>query len=160
MFELGWGRIRYYYSLCIFSFSQQCIQCRLGHSKAVSHSSGVAYDQITRSSHLYVLCRSICSQDQNWIKQSKPFWGADQWIKVTSELLKIDNQEQGCNLTFDPWKSSDQEPQKGMIKDTFCRSKTWLWLQILLQVSTPGFGSGRRTKHWKQNKMAGICTKA
>ena len=53
MFELGWGRIRYYHSLCIFSFSQQCIQCRLGHSKAVSHSSGVAYDQFTRSSHMF-----------------------------------------------------------------------------------------------------------
>ena len=29
----------------------------------------------------------------------------------------------GCNLTFDPWKSSDQEPQKETIKHTFCRSK-------------------------------------
>ena len=25
--------------------------------------------------------------------ESKPFWGADQGIKVTSELLKINNQE-------------------------------------------------------------------
>ena len=32
----------------------------------------------------------------------------------TSELLKINNQD--CNLTADPWKSSDQEPQKGPIK--------------------------------------------
>ena len=48
---------------------------------------------VSRGSHLYVLCRSVCNRDQNWIKRSKPFRGADQGIKVTSELLKINNQE-------------------------------------------------------------------
>ena len=49
---------------------------------------------------------------------------ADQGIKVTFELLKINNQEcaTACNLTFDPWKSSIQEHQKGIIK----RSSTLL----------------------------------
>ena len=73
---------------------------------------------MARGSHFYVPCRSICNQDQNWIKWSKPFWGTDQGIKVTSKLLKINNQEHGCNLTFDPWKSSDQEPQEGLIKQS------------------------------------------
>ena len=41
---------------------------------------------------LYVPCRSVCDRDQNWIKWSKPFWGADQGIKMTSKLLKVNNQ--------------------------------------------------------------------
>ena len=44
-----------------------------------------------RNSHLYIPCRSVCNRDQNWIKRSKP--GGDQGIKVTSKLLKINNQE-------------------------------------------------------------------
>ena len=68
-----------------------------------------------RVSHLYVPCRSVCNWDQHWIKWSKPFWGVNQGIKVTSKLLKIKGSRmQGCNLNFDPWKSSDQA-----IKDTF-----------------------------------------
>ena len=47
----------------------------------------------SRGNHLHVPCRSVCDRDQNWIKRSKPFWGADQGIKVTSKLLKINNQE-------------------------------------------------------------------
>ena len=77
-------------------------------------------------SHLYVPCKSVCDQDQNWIKQSKPIWGADQGIKVTSKLLR--SRICSCNLTFDPWKSSDQEPHNAndqVIKRTF--RKTWLW---------------------------------
>ena len=50
-------------------------------------------DYDARGSHIYVLCGSICKRDQNWIKRSKPFWVADHGIKVTSELLKINNQE-------------------------------------------------------------------
>ena len=45
---------------------------------------------MTRGSHLYVPCRSVCDWDQNRIK---PFWEADQGIKVTSELLKSTDQE-------------------------------------------------------------------
>ena len=41
---------------------------------------------------------------------------AHQGIKVTSKLLKSTNPECGCNLTFDPWKSIDQKPQKGLMK--------------------------------------------
>ena len=46
---------------------------------------------VTRGSHLYVLCRSICEWDQKGIKLSKPFWGADQG---TYKLPKSTN---GCN---------------------------------------------------------------
>ena len=48
---------------------------------------------VSRGGHLYVLCQCICNQDQNWIKQSKPFLGGNQRIKVTSELLKSMDQE-------------------------------------------------------------------
>ena len=34
---------------------------------------------------------------------------------MTSELQ---SENVGCNWTFDPWKSSDQEPQRGTIKNT------------------------------------------
>ena len=44
----------------------------------------------------------------------------------------------GCNVTFDLWKSSDQEPQEGTIKRSstlFANSKTWLQSQTLLQAT-------------------------
>ena len=81
-------------------------------------------------SALYVLCRSICDRDQNWIKRSKAFLGADQGIKVTSKLLKSMDQERAAAIQpLSLWKSSNQEPQKGTIKrvllikilDPFCK---------------------------------------
>ena len=42
------------------------------------------------------------------------------------------------NVTFDPWKSSDQEPQKGTIKRSstlFADHKTWSRSQTLLQAA-------------------------
>ena len=48
----------------------------------------------SRGIHLFVMCRSVCDQDQNnWIKQSKPFLSANQVIKVTSEPQKSKDQE-------------------------------------------------------------------
>ena len=49
-------------------------------------------------SHLYVACRSVCSHDQNWIKQSKAFLGDQDnlWAAI------IKSGTCGCNLTFDP----------------------------------------------------------
>ena len=45
--------------------------------------------------------------------------GGDQGNKATSKLLKINQKSRmRGNLTFDPWKSSDQEPQKGTIKQS------------------------------------------
>ena len=38
-------------------------------------------------SHIDVACRSVCDQDQNGIKRSTFFLGADQGIKVNSERL-------------------------------------------------------------------------
>ena len=38
-------------------------------------SDQVELQATTSGSHLYVLCRSICDQDQNWMKRSKPFLG-------------------------------------------------------------------------------------
>ena len=88
-----------------------------------------------KGSHLYLPCRSVCDRDQNWIKRSKPFWGADQGIKVTSELLKSTIKNAWLNVTFDPWKSIDQEPQKETIKRSstlFANQKTWSRSQTLL----------------------------
>ena len=36
---------------------------------------------------------AFCNRDQSWIKRSKPFLGANQGIKVASELLKSTDQE-------------------------------------------------------------------
>ena len=67
----------------------------------------------------------------------KALLGASQGIKVTSEMLKSMDQE--CTATFDPWKSSGQEPQKGMIKwssTLFAHQNTWLQLQTLSTGNT------------------------
>ena len=68
-----------------------------------------------------------------------PFGGLNQGIKGTSKLLNIKGSRMhSCNLTFDPWKSSNQEPQKGMIKRSntpFANQKTWSWSQTLQLVT-------------------------
>ena len=38
-----------------------------------------------------------------------------------------------CNVTFDPWKSHNQESQKGTIKRSSILFKPWSWSQTLLQ---------------------------
>ena len=50
------------------------------------------WGHLSRGSHFYVLGRSICDWDQNWIRKEKPFLGAHQGIKVISELLKSTDQ--------------------------------------------------------------------
>ena len=80
----------------------------------------------TRGSHLYVPCRTVCDRDQDWIKRSKPFLRADQGIKVTSKLLKINNQE--CMAAIWPLTLGNQvikasEGNDQVIKHTFCQSK-------------------------------------
>ena len=96
------------------------LQC--GWSK-ISHSPG--FDPLqytwsktgTRYIHLYVLCRSVDDQDQNWIERSKPFWGNDQGIKVTSKLLNSTNQKHvAAILLLTLENQSDQKPQKGLMK--------------------------------------------
>ena len=66
-----------------------------------------------------VLCRSIVTGLKIVSSNQIPFSGADQGIKVTSQLLK--SKMCSYNLTFDPCKSSDQEPQKQTIKHTFTK---------------------------------------
>ena len=76
----------------------------------------------------YRACASIENTEhvRRW-RYPEALWGANQGSK--------------CNLTFDPWKSSDQEPQKGMIKwsnTLFAPQKTWSWLQTPQQaITTP-----------------------
>ena len=46
----------------------------------------------TKGSHIHLACRSVCGQDQNGIKQSTLFLGADQGIKTNSEWLILTDQ--------------------------------------------------------------------
>jgi len=75
-----------------------------------------------RLGHLHVTFRTICNQDQNVIKQSMFFLGADQNIKTNYELLTSMDQRMRrqhfihCCNPLSVVKSSDQELQKGMIK--------------------------------------------
>ena len=84
---------------------------------------------------------SICDQDQNWIKQSKIFLRADQWIKITSKLqkyakIKIKN----AQIQFDLWPIKTQAIKTPWlwdnqgIKHTFCQSK------ILILVTNTSTG--------------------
>ena len=93
--------------LFLVSASELCPQSP---SEALLH---VCLRSLTRGCHLYVLCRSVCDQDQNWIKRSSLFWA---W-SMRPELLKSMDQEH----TVAVWpltlcKASTQEPQKGTIK--------------------------------------------
>ena len=52
--------------------------------------------------------------ESNWIKRSKPFLGADQGIKETSELLKsIDQEHMPAIWSLTLWKSSTQNLDPG-----------------------------------------------
>ena len=57
---------------------------------------------VTYMSHV-----EVWDWDQNWMEWSKHFWEADQGIKVTCKLLKINNQERG-RLQFDSWHFGNQ----------------------------------------------------
>jgi len=46
----------------------------------------------SRCSHIDVACRSVCDWDQNGIKRSTFFLGANQEIKMNSERLISTNQ--------------------------------------------------------------------
>ena len=78
----------------------------------------------SRGSHIRVVCRSVCDRDQNGIKRSTLFFGADQGIKRNSEWLIstdqctfLDTTEVWlCFVLWTPVKSSDQEPWNGAIK--------------------------------------------
>ena len=65
-----------------------------------------------------VTCSSIDNTEHvRRLRCPGAFCGADQGIKVTSELLEIEESRTcSCNLTFDSRKSSNQEPRKGTIK--------------------------------------------
>ena len=85
---------------------------------------------------LYVPCRSVCDRDQNWIKWSKPFWGADQEIKVTSKLLKVNNQDRAAamwplTLENQAIKSLRRERSSTLFAD----QRTWSQLPTLLQAT-------------------------
>ena len=102
----------------------------------------------TWGSHLYVLCRSVCDQDQNWIKRSKPFLRADQGIKTTSKLQKSKDQ---CDysLTFDPLNIKQSRASEGnnqMIKHNF-----WSWSQTLQQVAYKWLPLKRPIEQWILN---------
>jgi len=51
-----------------------------------------------KGSHIRVACRSVCSWDQNRIKQSIIFLGANQGMKTNSERL-ISTDQRTCSDT-------------------------------------------------------------
>ena len=72
---------------------------------------------LSRRSHLYVLCRSICNRDQNWIKWSKPFLKGDQGGIQTDKINRL--RMSSCNLTFDPENEVIKGLRRQAIKHTF-----------------------------------------
>ena len=99
-------------------------------------------------SHLYVACtcRSVCSHDQNWIKQSKAFWGDQDnlWAAI------IKSGTCGCDLTFDPSNQSRaSEGNDQAIKFLLIRNLanvstddiSYKWLPLACWVGTLSFTS-------------------
>ena len=74
-----------------------------------------------------------------WIKWSKPF--SRDRSRNQDDLQTAKNQQprvRSSNVTFNPWKSSDQEAQKGTVKwssTLFADQKTWSGSQTLLQAT-------------------------
>ena len=100
----------------------------------------------SRGSHIRVACTSVCDWDQNGIKRSTFFFGADQGIKTNSEWLISTDQRTFLDTTevwlcfalWTPIRSSDQEPWNRVIKwsrTIFTNQDSWLWSQMLLQVT-------------------------
>ena len=100
---------------------------------------------ISRGSHIRITCRSVCDRDQNGIKLSTFFFGANQGIKMNSERLIstdqhifLDSTEAWlCFVLWIPVKSRNREPRIGAIKQSrtiFTDQDFWSRLQTLLQV--------------------------
>ena len=73
---------------------------------------------VTRGSHLYVPCRSVCNRNQNRIKRSKHSLRANQGIKGASKLWK--SRIRNAWLQFDLWPIKNQAikgSQKGRSSD-------------------------------------------
>ena len=88
-----------------------CCWCMHAHHvpstwKVVDRMKWAKCGRYAKGSHLYVPCKSVCDQDQNWIKWSKPFLRANQRVKVAFEPQK--SQDQNTWLEFDLWPIKNQ----------------------------------------------------
>ena len=123
----------------------------------------------TRGSHIDVACRSVCDRDQNGIKRSTFFLGADQGIKTNSQRLKSTDQ---CTFwhflrylagmaTFCPLnsrrikRSRASERSDQAIKDDFYRSR------FLIPVANASTGDVYVTAPWSlscDELILGFCS--
>ena len=104
------------------------------------------------ASHLYVPCRSVCDQDQNWIKQSKPLFESRSRDQGNLWTAKIKGSRmRGCNLTFDPLKSRQSRASEGNDQATkhFVNQKSWSWSQMLWQATNKRLPIAWETKEKK-----------
>jgi len=101
---------------------------------------------LSRGSHIRVARRSVCDRDQNGIKRSTLFFGANQGIKRNSERLISTDQCTFLDTTevwlrfvlWTPVKSSNQEPWNGAItrsRTIFTDRDSWSRSQMLLQAT-------------------------
>jgi len=78
-----------YYSEATSSCSADCI---VDNPQTRAHKWIARTPSTSRGSRIDVPCRSVCDRDQNGIKRSTFFLGADQGIKTNSERLKSSDQ--------------------------------------------------------------------
>ena len=106
-------------------------------SRSCGKQTGYQAVQTTRGSHMscvevFVTGIKIESSDQS------PLGGRS---RDQSDLWTTKNQQSRMhdyNVTIDPWKSTNQELQKGTImwsSTLFANQKTWSWSQTLLQAT-------------------------
>ena len=89
-----------------------------------------------RGSHMRIACRSICDWDQNGIKRSTFFIGANQGIKTNSERLVSTNQHTFSNtkeawLRICPLNSHKIKQSRTIFTD----QDSWSQSQMLLQAT-------------------------
>ena len=109
-----------------------------------------------RGSHLHALCRNICDWDQNWIQAIKALLGGQSRDWGDLQTAKINrSRKHNCNLTFDPWKSSDPEPQKGTINrsSTFCGCKRFNRQQCL-PLGLQAYFMGYVHRYWHEKLVS------
>jgi len=112
-----------------------------------SMSTYFYFSTATRGSHIDLACRSICDQDQNGIKRSTLFLGADQGIKMNSEQLADTLQAWLRFILWTPIESSDQEPWNRAIKRSRALEQSkqaikddFHWSRFLISVANVSTG--------------------
>ena len=111
------------------------VQCA---DRLTALTSSVTHWLTPQGSHLYVMRRSVCDWDQNWIQRSKSLFGGRSRIKVILELLKLKNQQ--CTATIWPWLLEIKRSRASEENDQVIKHPFFCWSKNLIAVANASTG--------------------